>query len=85
LRRRLEQKNRKRPIHHAATGSFARRFCDSGLARQRAALAMSPAQSAKLNRQHPLAGLRNVPERLSSHPNSRIDELLAHRWMNPDA
>ena len=29
--------------------------------------------------------LRDVLERLPSHPNSRIDELLPHRWSKPDA
>jgi hypothetical protein len=33
----------------------------------------------------PWAYLRDVLERLPSHPNSRIDELLAHRWKKPDA
>jgi len=28
----------------------------------------------------PWAYLKDVLERLPSHPNSRIDELLPHRW-----
>ena len=44
---------------------------------------MSLVQSAKLNGHDPWAYLRDVLERLPSHPNSRIDELLPHRW-NPD-
>ena len=46
---------------------------------------MSLVQSAKLNGHDPWAYLRDVLERLPSHPNSRIDELLPHRWTKPDA
>jgi hypothetical protein len=55
------------------------------LAGQRAAIVMSLVQSAKLNGHDPWAYLRDVLERLPSHPNSRIDELLPHRWKKPDA
>jgi len=41
---------------------------------------MSLVQSAKLNRRDPHAYLRDVLERLPSHPASRIEELLPHRW-----
>ena len=41
---------------------------------------MSLVQSAKLNGHDPWAYLRDVPERLPDHPNSRIEELLPHRW-----
>jgi transposase len=58
-------------------------FCGSELAGQRAAIVMSLVQSAKLNGLDPWAYLRDVLERLPSHPNSRIDELLPHRW-SPD-
>ena len=37
---------------------------------------MSLVQSAKLNGHEPWAYLRDVLERLPSHPNNRIDELL---------
>ena len=55
-------------------------FCGSELAGQRAAIVMSLVQSAKLNGHDPWAYLRDVLERLPSHPNSRIEELLPHRW-----
>jgi hypothetical protein len=55
-------------------------FTGSELAGQRAAVVMSLVQSAKLNGLDPHAYLRNVLERLPSHPASRIEELLPHRW-----
>ena len=59
-------------------------FRGSELAGQRAAIVMSLVQSAKLNGHEPWAYLRDVLERLPSHPNSRIDELLPHHWKKPD-
>ncbi len=55
-------------------------FCGSELAGQRAAVVMSLVQSAKLHGHDPWVYLKNVLERLLAHPNSRIDELLPHRW-----
>jgi hypothetical protein len=55
-------------------------FAGSELAGQRAAMVMSLAQSAKLNGHDPWAYLKDVLERLQTHPNHRIDELLPHRW-----
>jgi transposase len=55
-------------------------FAGSALAGQRAAMVMSLVQSAKLNRIDPWAYLRDVLARIHSHPASRIDELLPHRW-----
>jgi len=69
-----------RQIKPWAMGRRAWLFCGSELAGQRAAIVMSLVQSAKLNGHDPWAYLRDVLERLPSHPNSRIDELLAHRW-----
>jgi transposase len=37
-------------------------------------------QSAKLNKIDPWAYLRDVLARINSHPASRLDELLPHRW-----
>ena len=45
--------------------------CGSELAGQRAAIVMSLVQLAKLNGHDPLAYLRDVLERLPSHPNTR--------------
>ena len=46
---------------------------------------MSLVQSAKLNGHDPWAYLGDVLERLPSHPNSSIGELLPHRWQKPTA
>ena len=63
-----------------AMGRRAWLFTGSELAGQRAAIVMSLVQSAKLNGRDPHAYLRDVLERLPSHPASRIEELLPHRW-----
>ncbi|MGH7461637.1 MAG: IS66 family transposase [Longimicrobiales bacterium] len=55
-------------------------FAGSELAGQRAAIVTSLLQSAKLNGHDPWAYLRDVLTRLPTHLNSRIDELLPHRW-----
>lgn len=41
---------------------------------------MSLLQSAKLHGHDPWAYLKDVLTRLPSHMNSRINELLPHRW-----
>ena len=63
-----------------AMGRKAWLFAGSELAGQRAAIVMSLVQSAKLNGHDPWAYLKDVLERLPTHMNSRIDELLPHRW-----
>jgi len=55
-------------------------FAGRELTGQRAAIVMSLVQSAKLNGHDPHAYLRDVLNRLPTHPGRRIDELLAHRW-----
>lgn len=55
-------------------------FAGSAQAGQRAAVVMSLVQSAKLNGLEPWAYLRDVLERIHSHPSHRLDELLPHRW-----
>lgn len=55
-------------------------FCGSERAGQHAAAVMSLAMSAKLNGHDPWAYLKGVLTRLPTHMNSRIDELLPHRW-----
>ena len=74
-----------RQIKPWAMGRKAWLFCGSELAGQRAAIVMSLVQSAKLNGHEPWAYLRDVLERLPGHPNSRIEELLPHRWQKPAA
>ena len=55
-------------------------FAGSALAGQRAAVVMSLVQSAKLNGHDPWQYLRDVLARLPTQLNSRIEELLPHRW-----
>ena len=69
--------NRIRPV---ALGRNNWLFAGSLRAGQRAAAIMSLIQSAKLNGHDPYAYLKDVLERLPTQPNSRIEELLPHRW-----
>jgi transposase len=69
--------NRIRPI---ALGRANWLFAGSLRAGQRAAAIMSLIGSAKLNDLDPYAYLRDVLERLPTHPASRIADLLPHRW-----
>jgi hypothetical protein len=50
------------------------------LAGKRAAAVMSLLHSARINGHEPYAYFKDVLERLPTHPASRIDELLPHRW-----
>jgi transposase len=63
-----------------AMGRKAWLFAGSEMAGLRAAVVMSLVQSAKLNGHDPWAYLKDVLERLPTHMNSRIEELLPHRW-----
>jgi transposase len=63
-----------------AMGRKAWLFAGSELAGQRAAVVMSLLQSAKLHGHDPWAYLKDVLSRLPGQMNSRIDELLPHRW-----
>jgi len=63
-----------------AMGRRAWLFCGSELAGQRAANVMSLVVSAKLNGHDPWAYLKDVLTRLPTHLNSRLEELLPHRW-----
>ena len=69
--------NRIRPI---ALGRSNWLFAGSLRAGQRAAAVMSLIQSAKLNGHDPYRYLKDVLARLPTQPNSRIEELLPHRW-----
>lgn len=46
---------------------------------------MSLIQSARLNGHEPYTYLKDVPTHLPTHPQSRIGELLPHRWKRADA
>ena len=71
--------NRIRPV---ALGRSNWLFAGSLRAGQRAANIMSLIQSAKLTGRDPYRYLKDVLERLPTHPASRIDELLPHRWQS---
>jgi len=70
--------NRIRPI---ALGRLNWLFAGSLRAGKRAAAVMSLIQSAKLNGHDPYRYLKDVLERLPTHPASRISELLPHSWV----
>ncbi len=70
--------NQIRPI---ALGRSNWLFAGSLRAGKRAAAVMSLVHSAKLNGHDPYAYLRDVLERLPTHPASRVEELLPHRWL----
>ena len=70
--------NQIRPI---AIGRGNWLFAGSLRAGQRAAAVMSLIQSAKLNGHDPYVYLKDVLSRLPTQKNSRIDELLPHRWV----
>lgn len=69
--------NRIRPVVLTKKNSL---FIGSQLAGERAAVVMSLLQSAKLNGHEPWAYLKDVLTRLPTQLNSRIEELLPHRW-----
>ena len=69
--------NRIRPV---ALGRNNWLFAGSLRAGQRAANIMSLAQSAKLNGHDPYQYLKDVLERLPTHPASRLEELLPAQW-----
>ena len=74
--------NRIRPI---ATGRKSWLFAGSLRAAKRAAAIMSLIQSAKLNGLDPYLYLKDILSRLPTQPNSRIAELLPHRWLPESA
>ena len=76
----IDNNHLERQIKPWAMGRKAWMFVGSELAGQRAAMVMSLVQSAKLNGHEPWAYLRDVLGRLPTQLNSRIEELLPHRW-----
>jgi transposase len=76
----IDNNHLERQIKPWAMGRKAWQFVGSELAGQRAAIIMSLVQSARLNGHDPWAYLRDVLERLPTLPNTRLEELLPHRW-----
>ncbi|MGJ7512408.1 IS66 family transposase [Variovorax sp. GT1P44] len=79
----IDNNHLERQIKPWAMGRRAWMFVGSELAGRRAAIVMSLVQSARLNGHDPWAYLRDVVARLPSQLNSRIDDLLPHRWQPP--
>ncbi|HZF80341.1 MAG TPA: IS66 family transposase [Rubrivivax sp.] len=69
--------NQIRPI---AIGRNNWLFAGSLRAGKRAAAVMSLVHSARLNGHDPYGYLKDVLERLPTHPARRVEELLPHRW-----
>jgi transposase len=69
--------NQIRPI---ALGRANWLFAGSLRAGKRAAAIMSLVHSARMNGHDPYTYLKDVLERLPTQPDSRIEELLPHRW-----
>lgn len=59
-------------------------FAGSLRAGKRAAAIMSLLHSARINGHDPYAYFKDVLDRLPTHPASRVDELLPHRWTLPN-
>ncbi|MBK6852781.1 MAG: transposase domain-containing protein [Burkholderiales bacterium] len=73
-------------VEHIRTIALGRAnwlFAGSLRAGKRAAAVMSLLHSARINGHDPYAYFKDVLERLPTHPASRIDELLPHRWAPP--
>ena len=76
----IDNNHLERQIKPWAMGRRAWMFVGSEVAGQRAAIVMSLVQSARMNGHDPWAYLRDVLQRLPTQPNSRIEDLLPHRW-----
>ena len=66
------------------TLGFCKALRNMGAGRAQATGDRRQVQSAKLNGHDPWAYLKDVLTRLPTHLNSRIDELLPHRWQPMD-
>ena len=76
----IDNNHLERQIKPWAMGRKAWMFVGSELAGQRAAVIMSLVQSARMCGHDPHAYLRDVLQRLPTQLDSRIHELLPHRW-----
>ncbi|SEK16586.1 IS66 C-terminal element [Variovorax sp. OK212] len=76
----IDNNHLERQIKPWGMGHRAWLFAGSELAGQRTAMVMSLVQSARLNGHDPWTHLRDVLARLPTQLNSRIEELLPHRW-----
>jgi len=67
-------------IRQIALGRSNWLFAGSLRAGKRGAAVMSLLHSERINGHDPYAYFEDVLERLPTHPASRIDDLLPHRW-----
>lgn len=81
----LDNNHLERQIKPWAMGRKAWQFVGSELAGHRAAIVMSLVQSARMNGHEPWIYLRDVLQRLPTLLNTRLDELLPHRWASGHA
>lgn len=58
-----------------------RLFAGSLRSGKRAVAVLNLVHSARINGHDPYAYLKDVLERLPTHPANRIDGLLSHRWL----
>ncbi|MFT3859323.1 MAG: IS66 family transposase [Aquabacterium sp.] len=76
----IDNNHDEQQIRPWATGRKNWLFAGTLKAGQRAAAIMSLIQSAKLNGHDPYAYIKDVLNRLPTHPAKDIDKLLPHRW-----
>jgi transposase len=72
-----------RTLRMVALGRKNWLFAGSERGAQRAAVIYSLVASCKLCGHDPYAYFRDVLSRISTHPSSRIDELLPSHWVKP--
>jgi len=80
----IDNNHAENQIRPCALGRKNWLFIGSQLAGERAAVVMSLLQSARLNGHDPWTYVKDVLTRLPTLPNSRIEELLPHRWRLAD-
>jgi hypothetical protein len=73
-----------RTLRMVAVGRRNYLFAGSEEGAKRAAIIYSLVASCKLNGIDPFAYFKDVLERISTHPGSRIDELLPRNWKQPE-
>jgi len=76
----LSSKAAERSLHCVPLGCKSWLFCGSDRGGQRAAIAYSLIQTARLNDVDPQAWLADVLARVADHSVSRLDELLPWNW-----
>lgn len=76
----IDNNGAERPIKPLVLGRKNWLFIGSEAAAHRSAILLTLVHSAKAQQLDPFAYLRDLIERVSTHPMSRIDELTPRRW-----